>query len=106
MVVIISENGRASLPMGNILAVAGEHNLREHRVIHPKFSGARYGLVIKLPGGGTVTQEFTSGIFTVTDVLTENVGEAQIQFMAWVDGCSPEDVFRSEIFTARILPAL
>ncbi|MBQ8965936.1 hypothetical protein [Ruminococcus sp.] len=106
MVVIISENGRASLPMGNILAVKGEHNLREHRVIHPKFSGARYSMVMKLPAGDTVTMEIFGGILTMTSQLTDMAGEVQLQFRAWEDGGSPDNVFMSEIFTARILPAL
>ncbi|MBO4867613.1 MAG: hypothetical protein J5582_13810 [Ruminococcus sp.] len=103
MLIAIDDCGRVILPRGNVLGHKNENGLRVHRVIHPKFEGAYYDIVLDFGGTQRVIQISGGEIAPDGDMLSE-VGEAEAQFRALKAEGGEVLVFKSDIFRVRILP--
>lgn len=107
MTVIINENHKAVLPLGNILGSRGEHLLRKLKVTHPKFQGASYIVKFVTPSGYCYEAPVTEGEIPIDGAITNEEGEVKMQFYAIVPSTGESDsIFKSEIFTGKILPSI
>lgn len=103
MVVIIGENGEVALSQGNVLGCVNENGLRRHRVIHPKFDGAYYSMMLEKGGADVKEVRIENGLMVVDGELLQKAGEIKAQFKAKKSGSF---IFMSEIFTVRVCPSL
>jgi hypothetical protein len=103
MIIAINDSGRVSLPQGNVLGHRGENGLRVHRVIHPKFEGAYYDIVLDFGSSQTAVRVSGEEISLDSDTLSE-VGEVEAQFRALKVEDGEVLIFKSDVFSVRILP--
>lgn len=103
MLIAIDDCGRVTLPRGNVLGHRNEKGLRVHRVIHPKFEGAYYDIVLDFGGIQRVIQIYGGEIAPDGDILAE-VGDIDAQFRALKIEEGEMLIFKSDIFRVRVLP--
>lgn len=106
MVVIIGENGEVTLSQGNVLGCVNENGLRRHVVIHPKFDGAYYSMMLESEGAVAREVKIENGLMTVDGDILKKEGELRAQFAAKRSDKSGSFAFMSEIFTVRVCPSL
>ncbi len=105
MIIKISENGRVTLPAGNVLGYVGEHMLRVHKVIHPQVENAMYTMVLVYDDDTERTVNINDGEMVMTSSLLSAEGVVKAQFRATRNAGSVVHVLKSEVFTVKIMPS-
>ena len=106
MIIIVGENGMVDLPQGNVLGCVDENKFRKHKVIHPKFDDAYYTLLLDYGENSMRTVQIVDGVITIEDTMVQAEGEVRAQFRAAKVEDEEMYMFKSEIFTVRILPSI
>lgn len=106
MLIAINDCGRVTLPRGNVLGHIEENKLRTHTVIHPKFENAYYNLVLDYGNNTQKVLQVADGVVTMERTMLPEEGEVKAQFRAVAIVETEACIFKSDIFTVRILPSL
>lgn len=102
MIIMIGDNGEVTLPCGDLLGCEGEHILRRHRVIHPKFGSAYYTMTFVYEDDTSEEAMVIDGELVMTEELLPAKGEVRLQFKATLVQDQLVSIFKSEVFKARI----